>query len=131
VYSGAILGGGLTAILGFVLIAADIGLSTKAGKVAATIPAARVVTGARTVKAASQTSKAKSNVPNRSEERKEEMHQAQLRKVKAQTKATKSQAKNRRRTVGEQKAAEQKSYYRGATDAASPTMAKIRKEKKK
>ena len=132
-YAGAILGGGLTFILGLVLIAADIGLSTKTGKVAAAVPAGRFIARGAAAKNAvrAKTSEPKSNVPSREEQRREEKHQAQIKNIKARTKATKSQAKNRKRTVKEQKAAETKSYYKGATDAASPTMAKIRREKKK
>jgi len=132
VYAGSIAGGGLIFILGLVLIGADVGLSTRAGKIAAVaIPAGRIVKGATAAKTATQTSKAESNIPSRAEQRKEETHQANLKKIKAQTKKTKSDTKHRRKTVKEQSKAEEKAYYRGATDAASPTMAKIRREKKK
>lgn len=132
--AGAIVGGGLVFVLGFVLIAADIGLSTRAGKVAAAIPAGRVITSAaraKTAKSATKTSTAESNLPNRREERAEEAHQSRMKTDKARRKDIRSRTKYRRRTKAEQEAAEKKSYYKGATDAASPTMAKIRKNKKR
>jgi hypothetical protein len=139
IYGGAILGGGITFLIGVILLAADIGLSTRAGRTAAgiatVVPAGRIVAKtagrAASAKTSTQTPRAESNIPSRREERAEEIHQARLQNVKARTKATKSQAKNRRRVVKEQQAAETKSYYKGATDAASPTMAKIRRDKKK
>jgi hypothetical protein len=138
VYAGAILGGGLVFILGFVLIAADIGLSTRAGKIAAAVPAGRFVAraarskaaGGSTSKAGTGTSKPQSNIPGRKEERAEEMHKAKLSTEKAKATELRTRQKNRRRTRAEQSKAEQSSYYAGARDAASPTMAKIRKGKK-
>lgn len=133
-YALSILGGGLIFILGLVLIAADIGLSTKAGKVAAAVPAGRFIAkGARARTAASaagtKTSRAQSNVPSRSEERKEELHKAKLKTEQARATELRTRQKNRRRTRAEQEKAEQKRYYEGARDAASPTMAKIRRER--
>lgn len=139
-YAGSIFGGGIIFILGLILIAADVGLSTRAGKIAAAIPAGRVIAGAAKAKGvttATKTPEPKSNIPDRAEQRKEEAHQANLKKIKAQTAATKArkkattaQAKRRKKTVKEQKASEQKSYYAGARDAASPTMARIRRDRK-
>jgi hypothetical protein len=138
-YAGAILGGGITFILGFLLIAADIGLSSKAGRttaeVAAAIPAGRAIGKAARAKTASKTatktSKAKSNIPARSDERKEEMHRAKLKTEQARATELRTRQKNRRRTRAEQEKAEKSKYYEGARDAASPTMAKIRRDKKK
>jgi hypothetical protein len=59
------------------------------------------------------------------------MHQARVKKTKAQTTEIRTRQKNRRRTKAEQEKAETKKYYEGARDAASPTMAKIRRDKKK
>jgi hypothetical protein len=138
-YVGAILGGGFVTILGFILIAADIGLSTKAGRTVAEVgavaipagKASKVIRGAAGAKAATKTSEPKSNIPSRKEERAEEMHQARVKKTKAQTTEIRTRQKNRRRTKAEQEKAETKKYYEGARDAASPTMAKIRRDKKK
>lgn len=137
----AIVGGGFIFIFGFALVAADIGLSSRAGATATKIgetlyvgKAIRKVSSNRGTKAQTSTSSANT----REAERREEMHQARLATEQAKTKKTQAQAtesrtrqKNRRRTAKEQKAAEQKAYYKGATDAASPTMAKIRKSKKR
>lgn len=138
-YAGAILGGGLTFILGLVLIAADIGLSSKAGRTAAeigaAIPAGRAIGKAARAtggsKAATKTSKVQSNIPSRSDERKEEMHKAKLKTEQARATELRTRTKHRRATKAEQKKAEEKRYYEGARDAASPTMAKIRRERGK
>lgn len=139
----AIIGGGVVFVLGFTLIAADVGLSTKAGKIAAAVPAGRIIAGAARSKTASTTSRRSQSSSsaaqgNRAEERREERHKAALQESASRTKKNQAQAtesrtrqKNRRKTAKEQKAAETKSYYAGARDAASPTMAKIRKNRKK
>jgi hypothetical protein len=132
IYAGAIFGGGVTFIIGFLLIAADIGLSSRAGKVVAAVPAGRYIAkGARSTKAATGTSKAKSNIPSRKEERAEELHQAKVKTEKARATELRTRTRHRRATKAEQKKAEEKAYYRGATDAASPTMAKIKRERGK
>lgn len=138
-YAGAILGGGLTFILGMVLIAADIGLSSRAGRTAAeigaAIPAGRAIGKAARAKtassAATKTSKPQSNIPSRKEERAEEMHKAKLKTEQARATELRTRQRNRRKNAKEQKAAETKKYYEGARDAASPTMAKIRRERGK
>lgn len=118
----AALGGGLVFVVGLILIAADIGLSTRAGKVAASIPAARGIAKATRPKAPANSAAR--------ERRAEETHAANLKLKAARTKQVKAQTKNHKRTVKEQKTAEDKRYYEGARDAASPTMAKIRRERK-
>lgn len=139
----AIVGGGFVFVFGFVLVAADIGLSTKAGKVAAAVPAGRYIAKAARTKSVSTASR-RSSTPtasagsSRAEERREERHAAALRESEARTKRQQAAAteartrqKNRRKTAKEQTEAERKAYYRGATDAASPTVAKIRKNRGK
>jgi hypothetical protein len=46
IYAAAIAGGGFVTILGIILTAADIGLSTRAGKIAAAVPLGRTITKA-------------------------------------------------------------------------------------
>jgi lysozyme-like protein len=135
----AIVGGGFIFILGFTLTAADIGLSTRAGRVAAAIPAGRIIAKgarARTAAKTSRRSSSSASAGSRAEERREESHQAKLRETEARTKrhqaaATESRTRqrNRRKTAKEQKKETEKAYYAGARDAASPTMAKIRKNR--
>lgn len=55
----AIVGGGFIFILGFTLTAADIGLSTRAGKVAAAIPAGRIIAKGARARSSAKTSKPK------------------------------------------------------------------------
>lgn len=142
-YAGAILGGGITFILGLVLIAADIGLSSKAGRttaeVAAAIPAGRalgkIAKGSAASKAGTKTSQAKSNIPPEEraakERRAEEKHKADIKLKQARATELRTRTKHRRANKAEQKKAEEKKYYEGARDAASPTMAKIRRERGK
>lgn len=132
-YAAAIAGGGFIFILGLVLIGVDVGLHTKAGKITA---AAGVVAATKgKVIPPVSSSEPKSNIPDekkqRSEERKEEMHKAKLGTEKARATELRTRTKHRRATKGEQKKAEEKAYYAGARDAASPTMAKIKRERGK
>lgn len=142
----AILGGGFVFVLGFVLVSADIGLSSRAGRVAASIPAARYLTKPR--KESSSASRSREETPEerlvrkqreqRAEERKEEAHrvkiahaEASVKHTQAKTTEVRTRQKNRRKTAKEQKAENERHYKQGAIDAASPTMAKIRKSKKR
>lgn len=123
----AIAGGGMVFIFGFLLIAADIGLSTKAGRVTAAVPAGRYIAkGARSKvrssRASTSTPKPKDNV--RAEQRREEAHRQRIAE-------SRSRVEQRARRKKEQEEAERKAYYAGARDAASPRMAKIRKNREK
>lgn len=128
IYALAVGGGGLVTILGLLLTAADIGLSTRAGKVAAVIPAGRLVTkAARPVTSRTERRAATESRANE-ERRKEERHTADVKLKQAKATEVRTRQRNRRKGKKEQEAAETKAYYRGATDAVSPTMAKIRRK---
>lgn len=129
IYAAAIAGGGFVTILGILLTAADVGLSTRAGKVAAAIPAGRAITKAARPIAKRTESPAVSEKQANTERRAEEKHQANLKLTQARATELRTRQRNRRKTKKEQEELERKAYYRGATDAASPTMVKVRRGK--
>lgn len=132
IYAFAIGGGGLVAILGFVLVAADIGLSSRANRAVNEIPltaAVRRNTRNRAAKAKASTS-AESMAAR--ERRSEEAHASKLKSEKTRRKLQRAQTshtKNKIRTGKEQRRKEAASYGQGRIDQASPTMARIRKER--
>lgn len=133
----AIAGGGFVFIFGFALVAADIGLSSKAGRAVAAVPAGRFIARAASPSSRRAASSAPAT-PSRAEERREEIHQARLQESQERTKKHRAQAtesrtrqKNRRRTKAEQEKAEKRAYIHGARDVADPTMTRIRKQRQK
>lgn len=127
----AILGGGFVFLSGLILIAADIGLSSRAGKTAEQLYITKGISKVGKSRTSTPTARTSTSTSEARERRAEESHQAKLKLTQARTTEARTRQKNRRRTRKEQEQAEQKAYYRGATDAASPTMTKIRRSKKK